>query len=108
MSDSNTLCEAFEENLLDYSPPAEELSISHRGGVEGYDYVGEEYRFSGSYFPVRPIIETVRSAEDRAIETVSFVDEGGKSELLVFVVNLNKPLHDRGKGLAFTERRGQR
>jgi len=63
------------------------------GSVTSDQYEGVEFRFRGGYVPVRPLIDVVAEAEDRAIESMSFIDRSahgdGDAYLAIFVADLS-------------------
>jgi hypothetical protein len=61
--------------------------------VTSDQYEGVDFCFRGTYVPVRPLINTVAETEDRAIESISFIDEtdhgDGDAHLSIFVADLS-------------------
>lgn len=51
-------------------------------------YSGTEYKFSGNFVPVKPIIDVVSREEGLAIEHLAHVEEPGNVALVVFVAEV--------------------
>lgn len=61
--------------------------------VTSDQYEGVDFRFRGAYVPVRLLIDVVAEADDRAIESISFIDPSGRENvdayLSIFVADLS-------------------
>lgn len=86
------LTETFREALHDAQG---DVDIETRHVVND-SHEGVEFRFRGTFVPIRPLIDAVAEAEDRAIGSMCFIDEtpheDGDAHLSVFVADLS---HDQ-------------
>ena len=89
MSNQPDFSDSFKTSISSLSI-ATQLDRVERRVCASDNYDGAEYKFYGSYIPIRPIIDFMAEQDEFAIENMSFCNETGDPNLIIFVADMRQ------------------